>query len=370
MMTRYALALMLAATAGWWGCSSPSRVENPHQKLIVQSYLKPGADPTVQVRRTLPPERYYDGFADSVSGADVIITHAGGTYTLDEHADEPGTYSIGHDILPVVPGGDYALTVTAGTEQARARTTVPGQIAITSVSSDTIVYYQYFADLFGDLVHPGEFFWSDVGDAAGHIIIVEAVDVRSLNEWALPLTATLDSTLARRERLEGHVSADSLARLEAQIETLRQFFADNVSIQDASGQERRWLRDRDQEDWDEITERDDWTEGKRWRERLSELEMARLTEYWMPADSLRSDYWWVGVRFEGEYRVRVQAADQNYTDYFNTSQNGLSGNDGDRGPLFRVDNGFGVFGAYTEASFRVYAERGDGASLKVYARCE
>ncbi|MFA6112181.1 MAG: hypothetical protein WDA75_25770, partial [Candidatus Latescibacterota bacterium] len=109
-----------------------------------------------------------------------------------------------------------------------------------------------------------------------------------------------------------------------------------------------------------------WTEARKWQERMDRLFWSSRVDYFVPVDSLRSDYWWAGVRFEGECRVRVQAADQNYLDYYATAQNGMSGNDGDKGPVFHVEGGYGVFGSYTEDAFSVIARRSDdGTGLKV-----
>ena len=128
---------------------------------------------------------------------------------------------------------------------------------------------------------------------------------------------------------------------------------------DGRGEPIRWLRDRQQEAWDEIETEEEWSEGKKWRERLDNLFFARKINYWIPADSTRSDFWWLGLRFEGEYRVRLQAVDRNYFDYFTTVFNGQSGADGDKGPLFHVQGGTGVFGSYVEDSFRILARRDD-----------
>jgi hypothetical protein len=82
--------------------------------------------------------------------------------------------------------------------------------------------------------------------------------------------------------------------------------------------------------------------------------------------TLRSDFWWLGVRFEGEYQIRLQSVDQNYFDYFTTFFNGESGSDGDNGPVFHVDGGLGVFGSYAEDSFRVWTRRDDdGLTMKI-----
>ena len=155
------------------------------------------------------------------------------------------------------------------------------------------------------------------------------------------------------------MSADSLSVLDGEIEVLRTFFAENLALVDDSGEPIRWLRDREQVEWEQIGDKEKWSEGKKWRERLGDLFNARKIEYWIPADTTRSDFWWLGVRFEGEYRVRLQAADLNYFDYFTTSFNGQSGSDGDKGPVFHVEGGTGVFGSYVEDSFRVLAYRDD-----------
>lgn len=368
MTTRYLFALASLLLALYWECSSPSEVEEPEQTIIVQAFLAPGQDTAVKLRQTLPPERFYDGLEDTLASATVEISTGGETFVLSEDPGERGTYRIARDVMPVVSGQTYQLRVSSGDRQARASTEVPFAAEITEFTADTIIYYQFYGSLFGDLLHPGEWRWNRSENAAGYVIIVEAVDVRSLGEWALPLTADLDTLIARRERLEGRVSQDSLKNLDRQIEELRRFFAENISMVDSQGDTLRWLRDRDQEDWDEIELKEKWTEGRKWRERMDELFWGRAVDYWVPADTLRADYWWLGVRFEGEYQVRVQAADRNYVDYYTTAFNGQSGADGDRGPIFRVDGGVGVFGSYAEDSFRIQAVRGeDGRGLKITA---
>ncbi len=92
-------------------------------------------------------------------------------------------------------------------------------------------------------------------------------------------------------------------------------------------------------------------QGRKWRRKRRELSQNRVFDYWL-ADSTHSDFWWFGVRFEGEYEV---------------SRNGISGADSDTGPIFHVDEGTGVFGSYAADGFRLYAEKGEDGSMKVTA---
>lgn len=341
------------------GCTNPSEVEAPEQTLYIQAYLTPGVDPAVQVLETIPPDAFYDGLDRFVSGAEVVIATADRTVTLSEDTQRPGTYTAAHDVLPVIEGQAYALQVTAGGRQLRARTAVPHRSEVTRVVGDTIVYRQIYGDLFGELVHPGEFFWTRSPDAAGYIIIVEAVDVRSLSLSADPLTADLDSLIAQwRRAVDDGVSGDSLAVLERRATALEEYFSANISLVSPRGDTLSWLRDREQEDWDGI-EGKDWSEGRKWRERREDLYWNRAIDYWIPADSTHSDFWWAGVRFAGTYRVTLQAADTNYFDYNTTAFNGNSGADSDEGPVFRVEGGLGVFGSYSQDSFLVESVRGD-----------
>ena len=342
------------------GCSNPSEVESPEQMLYVQAYLTPGQDPEVQVLETIPPEEFYDGLDRFVSDADVIIRTDDRTVTLSEIPQRAGTYTASHDVLPIVEGQTYRLEVMEGGRQLRAHTTVPHRAAVTQVVGDTIVYYQIFGDLFGDLVHPGEFYWNRSPDAAGYVIIVEAVDVRSLPTTAEPLTADLDSLIAQWWRaVEAGVDADSLTVLERKAQLLESYFEENISLVSPNGDTLQWLRDRQQEDWDDIDEDEDKSEGKKWRDRREELYWHRVIDYWMPADSTRGDFWWAGVRFAGTYQVTLQAADTNYFDYNTTAFNGNSGADSDEGPIFHVEGGLGVFGSYSQDSFLVESVRGD-----------
>jgi hypothetical protein len=363
-MYRFHLLLLTSLLAAS-GCSKPNEIENPPQRLLVQGFLSPGKEAEIALRQTLAPDRYYEGLEDTVRQATVKLSVDDQTFVLSEDPLSPGTYKIPVDILPVEAGKTYHLTATQGEKQLRASTTVPFKSEITEVTADTITYYQIFGDLYGDLVHPGEFRWTPSANVAGYIIIVEAVDVKSLPPSVEPLTAELDTLLLRRQDLGAQVSQDSLETLDRQIQELRDFLTTGISRIDASGDTIRYLRDREEENWYEM-EAEDWTEGRKWRKRREYLFRDRFINYWIPADSLRSDFWWLGVRFEGEYKITLQAADQNYFDYFTTSFNGLSGNDGDRGPLFHVQGGTGVFGSYAEDSRRVLALRGeDGPILKI-----
>ena len=342
------------------GCSNPSEVESPEQLLYVEAFLTPGQDPEVKVLETIPPQEFYDGLDRFVSGADVVIRTVDRSATLGEDPARVGTYTTSHDVLPVVEGQTYRLEVTDGARQLRAHTTVPHRAEVTRVVGDTIVYYQIFGDLFGDLVHPGEFYWTRSPNAAGYVIVVEAVDVRSLPLTAEPLAADLDSLLAQQEHaVEAHVSADSLVVLERKIEALESYFEENISLVSPNGDTLPWLRDWQQEEWDDIDDEEEWTEGKKWRERREELYWHRVIDYWMPADSTRGDFWWAGVRFAGTYQVTLQAADTNYFDYNTTAFNGNSGADSDEGPIFHVEGGLGVFGSYSQDSFLVESVRGD-----------
>lgn len=350
--------LLAALVAILAGCSSPGRVEEAEQTLFVQAYLTPGIDPEVRLLQTVPAQRYYAGREEPVSAAEVLLRADGSTALLQEEAGTPGTYRVSRDLMPVEEGRTYHLQATAGDRQLRARTTVPLRAEVTRVEGDTITYQQLYSDLFGGLLHPGQFFWRRSPNAAGYIIIVEAEWVSSLQVTAEPLTADLDTLVARRDRLAGQVVADSLLALDRQIEGLTGFFARHISLTGPDGRTAQWLRDREQQDWDEIAGKD-WTPGRAWRERRNELYWGRVIDYWIPADSLRSDYWWWGVRFTGDYRVTLQAADTNYFDYFATAFNGRSGADGDPGPVFHTEGGLGVFGSYAADSFSIFARRGD-----------
>ena len=347
------------------GCSNPTEVENPEQTIIVTGYLNPGADAEITLRQTLPPERYYDGLEDTLLNASVQISTLGETFTLTPDAADPGLFRIAHETMAITEGQTYALLVAQGERQVRARTTVPFKSTVTRINTHTgdgesIVYNQAFGDLFGNLVHPGEFFWTSSANAAGYVVIVEAVEVDGLPLGeTIPRTGDLDRLIERRKEIEGQVVDDSLASLDREIEFLRSYFREHLTLVDDAGEPIRWLRDRQQEEWEGIETAEQWSEGKKWRERIDNLFSARKVDYWIPADSTRSDFWWLGVRFEGEYRVRLQATDLNYFDYFTTAFNGQSGADGDKGPVFHVEGGTGVFGSYVEDSFRILARRDD-----------
>ena len=358
-MFRYApLLVPLIAALAWQGCSNPAEIEDPEQILVVQALLQPGVDTEVLLMQTLPPERYYESLIDSLRSARVEIAVDGQTFSLSEDPQRPGIYRIDAATMPVEEGKTYELTATLDQRQLRARTTVPVKAEVTEVSADTIVYFQSYANLFGELDHPGEFHWTQSPNAAGYVIIIEAVEVRTLPASSEPLTAELDTLLDRRERLAGQVGDDSLAPLDRQIQELNDFFAAHISLTRNDGSAIRYLRDREQESWQKIDGKD-WTEGKKWRERRDDLFNDRFVDYWVPSDTLRTDYWWLGVRFEGEYKIQLQSVDQNYFDYFTTRFNGDSGNDGDSGPVFHAEGGTGLFGSYTEDSFRVIARRGE-----------
>ncbi|MSR84460.1 MAG: DUF4249 family protein [Candidatus Latescibacteria bacterium] len=362
-MTPYLLFLVLLT----FGCSKPTEVENPPATLLVQAYLTPGEDPQVVVRQTLPPGQFYDGREEPVRGAQVEIATGDQRFALDEDPAAPGTYHFPAAQLPVEAGHTYQLQVHHQQHQLQASTTVPDPVRITEISADSLVYFQLFGDLFGDLIHPGEFRWTKPANTAGYVVSIQALQVRNLPVTADPLTGDLDTLIARRQRLQGQVSADSLAALDQQIETLRSYFSENISLVRAEGDTMRWLRDRQQEDWDKIAGKD-WTEGRKWRERRQILNENNVVDYRIPADTLRGDYWWLGLRFEGEYQVVLHAADQNYFDYFTTAFNGFSGDDGDKGPLFHLDGGLGVFGSYTQDSFRVQVYRGNKGRPKLVVR--
>jgi hypothetical protein len=346
----------------WGGCSSPVEIDNPEQILLIQAFLTPGEEVVVNVQKTLPSRLYYEGLEDPVSGAQVIVNTEASTTVLDEDPAVAGIYKASAQALPVIEGETYQLEVTHEDRVVRARTTVPIRSRVTEVVNDTITYFQRYGDIFGELVHPGEFSWIKSPTAAGYVIIVEALDVTSLPVTAEPLTAQFDTLLALRERLEGQVANDSLRVLERQISDLRAYFNTNITLVNDAGDTTRFLRERQQEDWREQEAKEstnNWTEGKLWRERRQDLFGNRVLDFWVPADSTRSDFWWLGVRFEGEYRITLQSVDENYFDYYTTLFNGNSGADSDPGPIFHVDGGTGVFGSYSRDSFRVIARRGD-----------
>ena len=358
--------LALACLAAAAGCSNPGGIDDPPQVLFVESFLTPGSDVEVRLRQTLPPERFWEGREEIVSGAEVAVGTEAARVVLEERTDTPGTYAAAAGLLPVVEGETYRLEVRHEDRLLRAQTTVPGKATVSSGLEDTITYLQRFGARFGDLNHPGEFSWEPSPAAAGYIVVVEALEVRSLPVSAEPLTADLDSLIALRERLSGTVDADSLAAMDREIRILRDFLRENISMVRNDGSGMRWLRDREQEDWNEI-DRMDWSEGRKWRRKRRELYQNRVFDYWVPADSTHSDFWWLGVRFEGEYEVALHAADRNYLDYFRTVLNGVSGADSDTGPIFHIEGGAGVFGSYAADRFRLYAEKGEDGSMKATA---
>jgi hypothetical protein len=339
-------------------CSNPSEVEDRPQTLYVEAYLSPGIDTEVRLRQTVPPERFYEGYEEAVSGADVVLRTEGAAVTLDERSEEAGIYVAAHDLFPIEEGGTYHLTATHGQRQLTARTTVPFAAPVTRVVGDTITYLQQYANSFGELLHPGEFYWERSPNAAGYVIIVEAEWVSTLGPEADPLTADLDTLVATRDRIQDAISEDSLRVLDRQIQGLVEYFERNISLEGVDGRTAHWLRDRMQEDWDEQIEDAD-RPGQLWRKQREDLYWTRVIDYWMPVDTLRSDYWWWGVRFTGDYRITLQAADTNYFDYYSTAFNGQSGADGDAGPIFHTEGGLGVFGSYSADSFTIFAHRGD-----------
>ena len=151
-MNSYCTSLLTLLLCAWCGCSKPNEIEDPEQKLIVQAYLVPGKDAQIALRRTLLPGHYYEGLEDTVSGATVEISVDDQKFVLSEDPLQPGTYTIAGDIMPVEFGATYHLTATFEVWQVRASTTVPFKSEITAVSADTITYFQYYGDLFGDLV--------------------------------------------------------------------------------------------------------------------------------------------------------------------------------------------------------------------------
>ena len=310
------------------------------------------------MQQTIPSRRYYEGFENPVSGATVVVNTEAREVVLEEDPDAAGHYIASAQSLPVVEGETYHLEVTDEDRIARATTTVPVKSLVTEVVGDTIIYFQRYGDLFGELSHPGEFRWTKSPTAAGYVVIVEALGVSSLPVTAEPLTGELDRLLDLQKSLKGQVDADSLEVLGRQITDLREFFDENITLVNEAGETTRFLREREQQDWIEQEEKD-WTEGKLWREKRSDLYNGRVLDYWMPADSTRSDFWWLGVRFEGDYQVTLQTVDENYFDYYTTLFNGNTGADADFGPIFHVDGGTGVFGSYTSDSFRVFSRRGD-----------
>ena len=351
------LPVLLLAGALLGACSNPSEVDDRPQTLYVEAFLSPGVDPEVRLQETIPPERFYEGLAAPVSDADVILRADDLSVSLSEQLGAAGTYGVSHDMMPIEVGRTYHLTATHGERQLKAHTTVPTLAPVTRVDGDTLSFRQIFSDAFGNLLHPGQFFWDRSPTAAGYVIIVEAEWVSALGAEAEPLTADLDSVIARRQRLEGLVNEDSLIVLDRSIEELESFFRRNISLEGPDGQTAQWLRDDDQEDWDEITEEAD-SRGEFWRDRR-DLLWSRVIDYWIPADSLRSDFWWWGVRFTGDYRITLQTVDSNYFDYYTTAFNGQSGADGDAGPIFHTEGGFGVFGSYSADSFTIFARRED-----------
>lgn len=338
-------------------CSNPSEVEDRPQTLFVQAFLSPGVDPEIRLRETSAPERFYEGLEAPVSGADVALRTDDRTVVLSESVGEAGTYGVPHAVMPIEEGRTYYLTATHGERQLRAHTTVPERAPVTRVEGDTITYRQIYANAFGDLLHPGQFFWDRSPSAAGYVIIVEAEWVSTLGPGAEPLTADLDTVIARRQSLEGLVSEDSLLVLDQRIRELEAYFEQNISLQGPDGQTAQWLRDREQEDWDEVEAETD-SRGEFWRQRR-DLLWDRVHDYWIPADTLRSDFWWWGVRFTGDYRITLQSVDSNYFDYYTTLFNGRSGADGDAGPIFHTEGGLGVFGSYSADSFTIFARRED-----------
>jgi hypothetical protein len=339
-------------------CSSPSEVVDRQQTLFVEAYLSPGVDPEIHLQETIPPERYYEGLETPVSGAHVTLRTDDRTVSLSEQVDRSGTYGITHAMMPIEEGRTYYLTATHGERQLQAHTTVPVRAPVTRIDGDTITYQQSFANAFGDLLHPGQFFWDRSPTAAGYIIIVEAEWVSSLGADAEPLTAELDTIIAQRQRLEGVVDADSLVVLDERIRALESYFAANISLEGPDERTAQWLRDHDQEDWEEIQEDAD-SRGELWRDQRDDLYWGRVLDYWIPADTLRSDFWWFGVRFTGDYRITLQSADTNYFDYYTTAFNGQSGADGDAGPIFHTEGGLGVFGSYSHDSFTIFSQRQD-----------
>ena len=272
LMKRRTLPVLIAL--GWLsaaaGCSNPGGIEDPQQVLYVESFLTPGSASRSCCAR--PCRRSGSGKAARRSSAEPRSPSAAtmsGSFSR-KGPTRPAPTPSPPDCCRSSRGRPIAWR--CGTRNAccgrkrpsRGKRGCPGSLG------DTITYLQGFGDRFGDLNHPGEFSWEPSPTAAGYIIVIETLEVRSLPVTAEPLTADLDSLVALRGRLDGQVDADSLAALDREIRRPRDFLGGNISMVRGDGSGIRWLRDREQEDWDEI-DREDWSEGRKLRRKRREL---------------------------------------------------------------------------------------------------
>lgn len=291
----FALASGLALA----GCGLDSVGPAPREQLIIQAFLSPDAAvDNIRLTRTMDPGTYYEGITQTpVSGALAILRHGTSVDTLTELT--PGVY--GKPSLIVQAGQTYAIEVAQGVHLLTATTTVPTPISTTSQINGVPSRYILAADT---LLFPKEYAYPD-----------SFPDRASISPKPFRVVWTPSSGIA------GYQIA--------------------ITARDTTG--TGFLR---------VDDYEDWKKGD-FRNVFARQRQMTLTYPAFP-DSLSSDLFWVGFKYQGPYDIIVFAMDRNFFNYFMSSGGGNTGADYDTGVANYVRGGLGVFGSYAADTVRTF----------------
>ncbi|HQK21744.1 MAG TPA: DUF4249 family protein [Candidatus Latescibacteria bacterium] len=294
---RLSIASVVALTVA--GCGLDPVSPAPREQLIIQAFLSPGAPvDNIRLTRTMDPATYYEGIAQTpVSGAVVVLRHGVSVDTLSELA--AGIY--GNPSLIVQAGQTYSIAVTHGVHSLAAETTVPTPVTVSAQTNGAPSRYVPSADT---LVFPREYAYPDSFPDRATI---------SPKPFKIFWTPSVG--------IEGYQIA--------------------ITARDTSGTGLLRLGDYN-----------DWKAGDYRNARKRQREVT-LTYPAFP-DSLSSDLFWVGFKYQGRYDIIVFAMDRNFYNYFMSSGGGNSGADYDTGVTNYVRGGLGVFGSYAADTVRTF----------------
>jgi hypothetical protein len=283
------------------GCGLDPVSSAPKEQLIVQAFLSPGAPvDNVRLTRTMDPVTYWEGIAQTpVTGAQIVLRHDGASDTLSELS--PGTY--GKPSIIVQAGKTYGIEIRHGVHILTAETTVP--YPITTTLQGNGVSMQYVPSL-DTLVFPREYAYPDSFP----------------DRWSIP-AKPLKVLWTRSSNSAGYQVV--------------------ITARDTTGQ--GFLRVSDYDEW----------KGGDFRNAQTRQRAQTLTYPAYP-DSLSSDLFWVGFKYQGDYDVVIMAMDQSFYYFLMSADQPGTGADYDTGVTNYVRGGLGVFGSYSADTVHTYVK--------------
>ena len=157
---------------------TPHAVQGESDIVVVESYLQPGADISVQLSKMIPfTQEEYMGDR-TVDTANVYIHHKGKDYLLEPLQNAPGKYISVDSNLKAIIGDNYSLSFIYNGVEVTASTSIPFKPGNTVISSPNLYIDPNIVGP-GSATNPITVSW-DNPENTYHLIVIEYMEANYL----------------------------------------------------------------------------------------------------------------------------------------------------------------------------------------------